>query len=78
MGDLSATSYDSVHAKLLEATLARRTGQSSAAVLHAFDARQIAEAQAYVAFHFYAMALEAAARVDLGEQHRKPSFAAFL
>lgn len=68
-GDLSATSYDSVHAKLIQAALARRTGQSSAAVLHAFDARQIAEAQAYVAFHFYAMALEAAARVDLGEQH---------
>jgi hypothetical protein len=29
----------------------------------------MAEAQAYVAFHFYAMAIEAAARVDIGEQH---------
>jgi hypothetical protein len=29
----------------------------------------VAEAQAYVAFHFYAMAIEAAARVDIGEQH---------
>ena len=28
-----------------------------------------AEAQAYVSFHFYAMAIEAAARVDIGEQH---------
>jgi hypothetical protein len=37
--------------------------------MHAFDARQVAEAQAYVAFHFYAMAIEAAARVDIGEQH---------
>ena len=37
--------------------------------MHAFDARQMAEAQAYVAFHFYAMAIEAAARVDIGEQH---------
>src|SRR5690606_16144212 len=38
-------------------------------ILHAFDARQAAEAQAYVAFHFYAMALEACARVEMGEQH---------
>jgi hypothetical protein len=37
--------------------------------MHAFEARQVAEAQAYVAFHFYAMAIEAAARVDIGEQH---------
>ena len=37
--------------------------------MHAFDARQVAEAQAYVAFHFYAMAIESAARVDIGEQH---------
>lgn len=44
-------------------------GDSGTAVLFAFDARQVAEAQAYVAFHFYAMAVEAAARVDIGEQH---------
>jgi hypothetical protein len=37
--------------------------------MHAFDSRQVAEAQAYVAFHFYAMSIEAAARVDIGEQH---------
>ena len=37
--------------------------------MHAFDARQVAEAQAYVAFHFYAMAIEAVARVDIGELH---------
>jgi hypothetical protein len=37
--------------------------------MHAFDARQVAEAQAYVAFHFYAMAIEAVSRVDIGEQH---------
>lgn len=63
------TTYDSVHAKLLRGLAARKTGDSRGAVLHAFDARQIAEAQAYVAFHFYAMALEGAARVDIGEQH---------
>jgi hypothetical protein len=37
--------------------------------MRAFDARQAAEAQAYVAFHFYAMAVEAAARVEVGEVH---------
>ncbi len=63
------STYDSVHAKLLRALMARRIGNSPTAVMYAFDARQVAEAQAYVAFHFYAMALEAASRVDIGEQH---------
>jgi eukaryotic-like serine/threonine-protein kinase len=49
--------------------LARGQGDAGSAVMHAFDARQVAEAQAYVAFHFYAMAIEAAARVEIGEQH---------
>ncbi|MEZ4233529.1 MAG: protein kinase [Polyangiaceae bacterium] len=66
---VTSSAYDSVHEKILRALLARRTGDSGAAVMHAFDARQAAEAQAYVAFHFYAMAVEAAARVDIGEQH---------
>jgi hypothetical protein len=37
--------------------------------MFAFDARQAAEAQAYVAYHFYAMSVEAAARADIGESH---------
>ncbi len=49
--------------------LARAAGDPSTAVLSAFDARQAAEAQAYVAFHFYAMAVEAVARVEVGEVH---------
>jgi serine/threonine protein kinase/predicted ATPase len=65
----SGSTYDSVHAKLLRAVMARRTGNSGSAVMYAFDARQIAEAQAYVAFHFYAMALEGVSRIDIGEQH---------
>jgi tetratricopeptide (TPR) repeat protein len=65
----TGSTYDAVHEKLLRALLARTQGRSSAAVMHAFDARQVAEVQAYVSFHFYAMAIEAAARVDLGEQH---------
>jgi eukaryotic-like serine/threonine-protein kinase len=66
---VTGSAYDSVHEKILRALLARAAGDSGAAVMYAFDARQAAEAQAYVAYHFYAMAIEAAARVDIGEQH---------
>jgi len=66
---VTGSAYDLVHEKILRALLARAAGDSGAAVMYAFDARQAAEAQAYVAYHFYAMAVEAAARVDIGEQH---------
>jgi len=66
---VTGSTYDSVHEKILRAVLARIAHDPPRAVLHAFDARQAAEAQAYVAFHFYAMAIEACARVELGEQH---------
>lgn len=69
VGDFRDSSYDAVHARLIRALIARKIGNSGGAVMHAFDARQVAEAQAYVTFHFYAMAIEAAARVDIGEQH---------
>ncbi len=65
----TGNAYDSVHEKIMRALLARKRGDHGSAVMHAFEARQVAEAQAYVAFHFYAMAIEAAARVDIGEQH---------
>ncbi len=65
----TGNAYDSVHERIVRALLARHRGDPGSAVMHAFDARQMAEAQAYVAFHFYAMAIEAAARVDIGEQH---------
>lgn len=66
---VTGSAYDAVHEKILRALLARKAGDSGAAVMHAFDGRQVAEAQAYVAFHFYAMAVEARARVDIGEHH---------
>jgi serine/threonine protein kinase/tetratricopeptide (TPR) repeat protein len=66
---VTGSAYDSVHEKILRALVARMQGDSGSAVMHAFDARQVAEAQAYVAFHFYAMAIEAAARVEIGEHH---------
>ncbi|HET9958651.1 MAG TPA: protein kinase [Polyangiaceae bacterium] len=66
---VTGSAYDSVHEKILRAVLARLAHDPARAVMHAFDARQAAEAQAYVAFHFYAMAVEACARVEMGEQH---------
>jgi len=66
---VTGSAYDSIHEKILRAVLARIDGDSSTAVMKAFDARQAAEAQAYVAFHFYAMAVEAVARVEVGEVH---------
>lgn len=53
----------------MRALLARKRGDHKSAVMLAFYGRQVAEAQAYVAFHFYAMAIEAASRVDKGEPH---------
>ena len=66
---VTGSAYDAAHEKIVRALLARARGDSAAAVMHAFDARQVAEAQAYVAFHFYAMAIEAVSRVEIGEQH---------
>ena len=66
---VTGSTYDSIHEKILRAQLARANGDPSMAVMQAFEARQAAEAQAYVAYHFYALAVEAAARVDLGETH---------
>ena len=69
INSLTGSTYDGVHEKIVHALLARASKDASAAVMYAFDARQIAESQAYVAFHFYAMSIEAAARIDIGEQH---------
>jgi len=66
---VTGSAYDSVHEKILRALMAYQQGDASRAVMYAFDARQAAEAQAYVAFHFYAMAIEARARVEMGENH---------
>jgi tetratricopeptide (TPR) repeat protein len=66
---VTGSAYDSIHEKILRAVLARAAGDPHTAVMKAFDARQAAEAQAYVAFHFYAMAVEAAARIEVGEEH---------
>ena len=66
---VTGSAFDSVHEKILRALMARQQNDAARAVMYAFDARQAAEAQAYVAFHFYAMAIEARARVEMGENH---------
>ncbi len=66
---VTGSAYDTIHERLIRAVLAHAMGDSSTAVQRAFEARQAAEAQAYAAFHFYAMAVEAAARVSAGEAH---------
>lgn len=61
--------YDATHERLLRALLARAKGDNREAVSRAFEARQAAESQAYASFQFYAMALEAVCRVEIGEHH---------
>src|SRR5690606_35532816 len=61
--------YDATHERLLRALLAHKTGDSREAVLRASEARRAAETQAYASFQFYAMAIEALGRVEIGELH---------
>ncbi|MGH7439929.1 MAG: tetratricopeptide repeat protein, partial [Polyangiaceae bacterium] len=61
--------YEKAFEDLVRAQLARGQRQPHEAIKHAMDARHHAESTALVAFHFFAMAIEAAARVDLGEMH---------
>src|SRR5262249_30097407 len=61
--------YDTIHERILRALLARARGDAESAVAQASEARQLAEAQGLISFHVYAMAIEAAARVDAGELH---------
>jgi eukaryotic-like serine/threonine-protein kinase len=53
----------------VHAMIDRASGDSASAVKRAYEARKAAEAQALVSYHCYATAVEAAARVDLGEIH---------
>ncbi len=66
---VTGNAYDRTHESVVRAQLARARRKPSEAVHHALDARKNAESMALVAFHFFAMAIEATARVDLGEMH---------
>ncbi|MDP8999694.1 MAG: protein kinase [Myxococcota bacterium] len=61
--------YDRTYENVVRAIFARARRQPHDALENALAARRSAEDMALVAFHFYAMAIEAAARVDLGEMH---------
>ncbi len=65
----SNSAYDSVHEQITHAMIDRASGDSAHAVLRALEARKASEAQALVSFHCLATAVEAAARVDVGEPH---------
>jgi eukaryotic-like serine/threonine-protein kinase len=65
----TGNAYEKVYEGIVRALLARAMRHPDDAVRHAFEARHDAENTALVAFHFFAMAIEAAARVDLGEMH---------
>lgn len=66
---MTESRYDATHERLLRALLAHARGDYQEAVTRAAEARHAAESQAYASFHFYAMAVEAVARVEVGEQH---------
>jgi serine/threonine protein kinase/tetratricopeptide (TPR) repeat protein len=61
--------YEKAYEDIVRALLAREQRQPLESVRHALEARHHAENTALVAFHFFAMAIEASARVDLGEMH---------
>jgi eukaryotic-like serine/threonine-protein kinase len=61
--------YDITHAAVVGGAHARYRRDAPMAIHNALSARRSAEHQALVAYHFYAMAVEAAARVDAGEVH---------
>jgi hypothetical protein len=65
----TGNAYDITHASVVRAALARYRRDAKGAIENAISARRSAEHQALVAYHFYAFAVEAAARVDAGEVH---------
>jgi serine/threonine protein kinase/tetratricopeptide (TPR) repeat protein len=66
---VTGNAYDRTHESVVRALLARALRRPQDAIHHALEARRSAENMALVAFHFFAMAIEAAARVDMGEMH---------
>jgi len=61
--------YDATHELVVRAELHRLRRDADVAIAHAIQARRAAEDRSLVSFHFYGLAIEAAARVDAGEMH---------
>ena len=65
----SESAYDRAHGLVVGAAIAQARREPQKAIELAIEARRMAEKQALVAYHFYAFAIEASARVDAGEVH---------
>ena len=65
----TGSAYVATHEAIVRAALARTRREPLVAIAEAVRARRLAEDLALVSFHFYALALEASARVDAGEMH---------
>ncbi|HEY1957970.1 MAG TPA: protein kinase [Polyangiaceae bacterium] len=61
--------YAATHLGVISAVLAREKREAHLAIGTALQAKRAAEDQTLVSFHFYGMAVEAAARADAGEMH---------
>ncbi|WP_394833970.1 protein kinase [Pendulispora rubella] len=61
--------YDTTHELVVRAELHRLRRDPHAAIVQAIQGRRMAEDRSLVSFHFYGLAIEAAARVDAGEMH---------
>jgi hypothetical protein len=66
---VTGSAYIATQEAIVRSALARVRRESRVALEQAIIARQRAEGLALVNYHFYALALEAAARIDLGEVH---------
>jgi hypothetical protein len=64
---VSSSVYDRIHRLIVAALLERAENNPKAAAASAAEARKMAEGQALVSYHVYGTAIEAAARVDLGD-----------
>jgi hypothetical protein len=63
------SAYDLAHERIVRALLARQANNARAAVALAGEARRQAEGLGLASFYAYATAIEASARVDVGELH---------
>ncbi len=66
---VTENAYDRTHESVVRAFIGRARGRPEEALKHAVDARRSAEQMGLAAFNFYALAMEASARAELGEIH---------
>ncbi len=75
LGDAAAlieatdNAYAGTHHGIILALLARERREPRKAISYALESRRAAEDQTLVSFHYFGLALEAAAHVDAGEMH---------